>query len=391
MYPTSLIPQSEFPQLTDSTRCYLDYAATSPVHSSVLTAIQENLMHRGAAGRGSSQESLHASSVIDDARSTIANFLSCPIDQVSFTHGATHASQLLAHSLAHTLGPDSTLAYQIWDHHSTLVPWMAHAHEAKATIRPYEPSSPVTHLVTSHASNVTGEHCDIQAMASSVRQRNPDAIIILDVSQTVLSHQLQPTTWGIDALFWSAHKHHGPNGIGTLWTSPRLRGILDLAVIGGGGAVQGINDNMIPEHVAFPAALEAGSMNQEAIAGFAASIKLLMRTPFQDRHAHLAAAADDLANRLHSIPDITVLHHPGSSIVSIAHAIVHPHDLAEVLDSQGIVVRAGQHCASLLHAAHNLPATLRFSAGLPTCASDIDTAISATTAALTKLMSYYGS
>jgi cysteine desulfurase / selenocysteine lyase len=365
---------------------YLDNAATTPVPQTVIDAMQQALINRGSVGRGLYPTSIAATEHVERIRTAVTDLLQKKPKQVAFTHGATHASHLLLSALRHEFSESTHLGVLATDHHSTVGPWSHSVLSAKGTVSLFDPSQVYTHVIISHGSNVTGAVSDLALISNQVRKHNPDALIIIDGSQTIAHLKIDPTEWGIDGFFWSAHKHFGPNGIGALWYSDRLEQRLSLQAIGGGGATIRVDpQTFIAQPSATPHSLEAGSPNYEALCGFEAALQVMQSLPQTD-----PSLCRDAHTLLGQIPGITLISSPNNlGIITLYHDRIHAHDIAEHLANNHIAVRAGQHCASIIHAQANTPATVRISIAPFTTRAEIEQTVATITGYLQSLASYH--
>lgn len=363
---------------------YLDSAATAQmlcVSHDAMTLLEQGL--RANVRRGSNRLVERSDELYEQSRLTIARFLGTSGEQVVFTSGATAALNLLAHSFSEQLGAGDEIVVSELEHHSNFVPWQQAARRSGASLNCWPVTadgvldmSVIDRVITTNTrviavtqvSNVTGLATDLAPIAR--RARAVGAVLVVDAAQGV-PHGL--VAEHADFLVFSGHKVFGPTGIGVLAGRHDGLKMLQPASFGGGMvAGVGLSDSSWAD---LPWRLEAGTPPFSQALGLAAAIEWL-----RDAHACggleavrrlTRVALDELLN----IPGISVIGPPDQDrlgIISFTVAGVHAHDVAQVLDDNGVWVRAGQMCAQPLMWALGLGSVVRVSFGPYNTRADVD-------------------
>ncbi|HSI20121.1 MAG TPA: cysteine desulfurase [Verrucomicrobiae bacterium] len=360
---------------------YLDSAATTQKPREVIERVAQYYVQECApVGRSLYEAGVAATSAIATIRQLAWHFFDAPEEsEVIFTSGATESLNLLAHGIAHTLQEGDEIILSESEHHANIVPWQEMVKTCGARIlfirnlengqidleQLGESLSERTRVVSlSLVSNVFGTLLPVGEIQNLLGKQGRRPWFFLDASQAAAHLPLSLRTLGCDALVLSAHKMYGPSGVGLLWgRTPLLEQLAPYRT--GGGMISKVS---LPEtsYAALPERLEAGSPNTEGILGFGAALSYLERIGMEAVRTHTEEVSTVLRAALEKVPGVSILGdpHPSSGIISISHEKVHPHDLAQFLADKHICVRAGHQCAQPLHAARNLPGSLRVSVGL---------------------------
>lgn len=353
---------------------YLDNAATTQKPLAVLDAIQ-NYYRTGNANvhRGAHFLSDRATNQFEHARHTLANFLHAPEQShIIWTKGATEAINMVAYGLEHILTKGDEILITSLEHHANLVPWQQLAFRTGARLRVVPLTSSgaweeeFTHYFTdrtrifaaTHISNAIGTRTPLQTMLNLAKQQG--AFTLVDGAQAVAHYPVNVTELDCDFYVFSGHKMYGPTGIGVLYGKQHALEVL-IPYQTGGEMVRHVS-HQATEFNVLPYRLEAGTPNIEGVIGLATACDFLSA---QNRPALLAwehALAHHVYTRLHKEGGID-LHSPenGTTLVSLSVPNVHLIDLNAYLDSQGVAVRAGSHCAHPLMAQLGVSGTLRAS------------------------------
>ena len=363
----TLAPRSDFPLLAASPGLtYLDSAATSQKPRVVLDAIQAYYEHDNAnPHRGAYALSVRATHRYHEARARIAQFIGAQADPdaVLFTRGTTEALNLVARSWgeANVVGGDRIIVTRM-EHHGCFVPFQQLAKRKGAEFCIVELTSTgeldLTHLrsllserakvvALPHVSNVLGTInpvAEIVAMAHAVGAR-----VVCDGAQAVPHLPVDVAALGVDFYAFSGHKMGGPMGSGVLWGRRTLLDAMPPWQMGG-DMIESVGDQETTWNVV-PHRFEAGTPNVEAAVGLAAASDWLLSIGMERVRAHEVALVRLMLERLSAIEGVKVYGPPAerrSGAVSFSVEGVHPHDVSQFLDSQGICVRAGHHCAQPL-------------------------------------------
>jgi cysteine desulfurase/selenocysteine lyase len=371
---------------------YLDSAATSQKPRAVLDAMREFYEtsnanpHRGAYALSvAATESYHA------AREKVARFFGvADTDRLIFTRGTTESLNLVASTWgrANLTRGDEVIVTRL-EHHANFVPWQRIAAERNATFRIAEITddgrldlddlrrlvTPRTKVVAvTHVSNALGTIVPLPDVIDIVRgQAAPDAIIVVDGAQSAPHLSVALDALDVDFYAFSGHKMLGPTGIGGLIGRRALLEAMPPYQTGG-DMIEFVGDERTTWNV-IPHKFEAGTPNTGDAVGLAAAVDYLssMGMPTVRRHEQALTAV--ASERLAAIPGIRVFGPPPaerSGVVSFTVADVHPHDLATILDQDGVCVRAGQHCAQPLLRRLGVGATARASFYVYNDAADVE-------------------
>jgi cysteine desulfurase/selenocysteine lyase len=373
---------------------YLDSAATSQRPRQVLDAEREFVETRNAAvHRGAHTLATEATDAYEAARATIARFVGVPADEVVFTKNATEGLNLVAHSLLATsldasagrppevpgadrlaLGPGDEVVVTEAEHHANLLPWQQLCRRTGATLRWYgatpegrvDPTSlrlgPRTRVVAvTHQSNVTGDRPPVTEISRSARAVG--ALVVLDACQSVPHVPVDLAALDVDLAVFSGHKMLGPTGIGVLYGRREVLATMP-PFLTGGSMIEAVTLER-STFAAPPQRFEAGVPMTSQAVGLAAACDYLssigMAAVADHEEALTAAALAALA----AVPGVrivgpTTTADRGGTVAFVLDG-VHAHDVGEVLDSVGVEVRVGHHCARPLHAALGVPASVRAS------------------------------
>lgn len=387
----TLVPRGDFPLLAgDPALHYLDSAASAQKASAVLAAVRDYYEtsyanpHRGAYALSvAATERYHA------ARATVARFVgAADAETVVFTRGTTEALNLLATAWGrHAVAPGDEVVVTRMDHHANFVPWQQLALGVGAAFRIAELTpdgrldldhlaallGPRTRVVAfPHVSNVLGTVNPVREIAALVRERC-DALVVCDGAQGVPHLPVAFDALGVDAYAFSGHKLGAPMGIGALVARrPLLEGIPPYQF--GGDMVDVVGDERTT-WAPLPHRLEAGTPNAAGAVGLAAAIDYLDGIGMDRVLAHERALVRAAYARLRELPGVTVYGPPPakrSGVIAFTLADVHPHDLATVLDTHRVCIRAGHHCAQPLHRQLDVAATARASFYVYNDMDDVD-------------------
>jgi cysteine desulfurase/selenocysteine lyase len=399
----SLVPRSDFPLLTaHSSLCYLDSAATSQKPCVVIDAISHYYGTVNAnPHRGAYALSAAATEVYQHSRDAIAAFLGvADPDTLIFTRGTTESLNLVATAWgrANVKAGDRVVVTRM-EHHANFVPWQQLCLAVGAEFRIAELTplgeidmpalaaliTPNTKVVAfAHVSNALGTINDVGAIVRLARAVG--AIAVCDGAQAVPHIAVNFDSLGVDFYAFSGHKMLGPMGIGGLISSRALLEQMPPYQMGG-DMIASVGDTHTTWNV-LPHKFEAGTPNVEGAVGLAAAVGYLSDVGLERIHSHETSLVALAMKLLAELPGVTVLGPPGgrrSGVVAFTVDGVHPHDLSQLLDAEGIAVRAGHHCAQPLMRASGLPATTRASFYLYNSEADVKELIAAVEKANKKL------
>lgn len=371
--------RQDFVLLQNTDRVYFDNAATSQKPKCVIDAVQEFYEKYNAnVLRGLYPLSVEATERYENARKTVQRFIhaACP-EEIIFTRNATESMNLVAYSygMANLKAGDEILI-SILEHHSNILPWqmVSRATGAKLVFLECEPDGTIpkekmdeafsehTKLVAvTQVSNVLGCVNDIPELVK--RARACGAVILMDAAQSAPHMPIDVQKLDVDFVAFSGHKMLAPMGIGVLYGKQELLEKMP-PFLTGGEMIETVSryDAVYAE---LPHKFEAGTVNAGGAVGLAAAIDYLESYGMDTLHAVEQELTAYLFRGMNAIPHVHVLgsqregNHTG--IVSFTVDQVHPHDISEVLSSDGMDIRAGHHCAQPLHDHLGIHSTARAS------------------------------
>jgi cysteine desulfurase/selenocysteine lyase len=358
-FPILSVPENE------KRLIYLDNAATSFKPLSVLKAVDDYYRmdnanpHRGVYTLGVRSTDIH-----ENARLTAARFVNASPEEIIFTQNATEALNLVAYSYGmEFLKEGDEILISVAEHHSNLVPWQRVAkHTGSRLVYLYpgpdgriteeeldQKINPRTRLIAiAHVSNVLGTEAPVKSIVE--RARLQGTVVVLDCAQSVSHMPVDVKELDVDFAAFSGHKMYAPMGIGVLYGKKEL---LDKMppFLSGGDMIANVHEQT-STYAEVPRRFEAGTRNVGGEAGLAAAIEYINSIGWETIRTHEKALMDQALKGLNALPYITVYGSTNSSdrhgVISFNVDGVHPHDTATILDSEGIAVRAGHHCAQPL-------------------------------------------
>jgi cysteine desulfurase/selenocysteine lyase len=368
---------------------YLDSANTSQKPRQVLDAMAEHYeRHNANVARSVHTLGTESTAAYEGARAKVAAFIGATSpDEVVFVKNATEALNLVAHSFGQRLGPGDEIVVSELEHHSNIVPWQLLCERTGATLRWFgltdegrldlstldELVNARTRLVSvAHVSNTLGTINEVAPIVA--RAHAVGALVMLDGSQAVPHLPVDVAALGIDLLAFTGHKMLGPTGIGVLWgRAPVLAELPPF--LGGGSMVETVTmakTTFLPP----PARFEAGTPPIAEAVGLGAAVDYLSALGMEAVAAHerhLTAYALDAMSTVDGLrifgPTVPV---DRGGTLSFELAGVHPHDVGQILDSVGVQVRVGHHCARPTCVRFGVPAMTRASVHVYTTTEEID-------------------
>jgi len=387
--------RADFPILSREIRghplVYLDNAATAQKPAAVIAAI-EHYYQTGNANvhRGVHALSQEATLEYERVRALAAKFLGAgSAANIVFTSGTTGALNLVAQSYGGSvLRPGDEILVTEMEHHSNLVPWQLIAERTGAVLKaiPVTESGgldlgelerllgPRTRIVAvTHASNVIGAINPINAIAAMAHEAG--AVVVVDGAQS--APHLRVDLGAIDCDFFacSGHKLYGPTGIGLLYGKPELLEAMPPWQ-GGGGMIREVQIGR-STYAPPPERFEAGTPPIAEVVGLGAALDYVSRWDWEALVAYEQDIVAEAGRKLAGVPGLRILGEGADrvSVLSLVLDGIHPHDAGTVLDTLGIAVRAGHHCAQPLMRRFGVTATLRASFGAYNTHQEIDTLV----------------
>lgn len=372
---------------------YLDNGATSQKPAAVLNELQRFFCETNAnIHRGVHLLSVTSTEAYDEARRTVAQSLGCPDPRAFvFVRGTTEAVNLVASSWgSQNLRPGDEILLTLMEHHANIVPWQFAARRTGAVIRAVQVTpdglldledfqrklTPRTKLAAfTHVSNVLGTINPVDQLCRLCRAQG--TAIFIDGAQRLPHGPFDLSALDCDFYAFSGHKMFGPDGIGVLYGRPSVLESMP-PYQGGGDMVERVS----LEESTFkspPERFEAGTPPISGAIGLGAAFRFLSSVDWHQAHLHETALLAAATASLQEIPGIRVQGTvPGKApILSFTLEGVHPHDLGTILDTEGVAIRAGHHCAQPLLRHLGVPATARASFALYNTFSEVEQLVKA--------------
>jgi len=373
---------------------YLDSANTSQKPQVVIDAMVDHLeRHNANVARAMHQLGAESSAAFEAARDTVAAFVNAPSrDEIIFTKNASEAINLVANTLAWARGPlavgegDEVVITEM-EHHSNIVPWQLLTERKGATLRWFGLTddgqldlSNIDELINERTkvvsltwvSNMLGT---VNPVAEIARQAHEvGAIVVVDGAQAVPQMPVDVRAVDADFLVFTGHKVTGPTGIGVLWGRREL--LEQLPPFLGGGEMISTVAMERSTYAGIPHKFEAGTPPIVEAVGLGAALDYLSAVGMHNVRSHEEAVTGYALDRLAGIGGLSVLGPLSAELrggaISFELDGVHPHDVAQVLDSRGIAVRAGHHCAKPAHKRFGVQSSTRMSSYLYTTPAEVD-------------------
>ena len=373
---------------------YLDSANTSQKPQVVIDAMVDHLeRHNANVARAMHQLGAESSAAFEAARDTVAAFVNAPSrDEIIFTKNASEAINLVANTLAWARGPlavgegDEVVITEM-EHHSNIVPWQLLTERKGATLRWFGLTddgqldlSNIDELINERTkvvsltwvSNMLGTVNPVAEIAR--RAHEVGAIVVVDGAQAVPQMPVDVRAVDADFLVFTGHKVTGPTGIGVLWGRREL--LEQLPPFLGGGEMISTVAMERSTYAGIPHKFEAGTPPIVEAVGLGAALDYLSAVGMHNVRAHEEAVTGYALDRLAGIGGLSVLGPLSAELrggaISFELDGVHPHDVAQVLDSRGIAVRAGHHCAKPAHKRFGVQSSTRMSSYLYTTPAEVD-------------------
>ena len=367
---------------------YLDSAATSQRPKSVIDAVTNFCEKENAnISRGLYTLAAKATEKYEDARKVVAEFIGAEKNEVVFTKNTTESINLLSYTIKSIFpnGKNEILLTEM-EHHSNLIPWQQLAKRRNMKLRFVKIKSDFTLdmndlknklsdktaiLSITYVSNVLGTINPIKEIVKLAKSKG--AITIVDAAQAIQSLPVNVKEIGCDFLVFSSHKMLGPMGIGVLYGRRELLEKLPPFNFGGGMIKKVTLEDA--EWADVPQRFEAGTQNIAEAVGLAEAIRYIKKIGMENIQNWEKELLRYVLKKLKEVPGIKT-YNPGAnnsvSIISFNLSRVHPHDVAELLNKDGIAIRAGHHCAMPLMAALKVPGTCRVSFYIYNTFEDVD-------------------
>ncbi len=369
---------------------YLDSSASSQTPQSVIDAMNGYYTEfRSNIDRGTGKLSSRATNTFEEARALTAKFINCSPEEIIFTHGSTDAANIVVRMLAQKLrlGPGDRIVTTIADHHSNLLPLQILAKETGAELvfagltpnndLDYEEAENLINQKTKIvsvplASNVLGTVFDVGRLAHKAFRSG--ALVLVDATAAAGHIRIDVKELSADALYFGAHKMCGPTGVGVLYVRKELLEKMEPVTYGGGAIMHVTKDDVTWRKDV--KRFEPGTPNIAGVIGFGEALRYLESLGINIIKTYLQDIVKYAIDELKKIPGVILYaeQDPRNNVGIVSFTVkgIHPHDLAEILSRDGIVIRTGHHCAEPLMEALGQTALARASFYLYNNREDVD-------------------
>ena len=379
---------------------YLDSGATSQKPWAVINAESDFYSkHNAAVHRGAHQLAEEATDAYEGARAIVAEFLGAQDNEIIFTKSATESINAVAYAMGNAepgnrfaLTASDSIVVTEMEHHANLIPWQQLAKRTGAQLKWFKVNqdsrldlSNIDQVITAdtkvvaltHQSNVLGTINPLDAIVK--RAHEVGAVVVLDACQSVPHMRVNVVELDVDFLAFSGHKSVGPTGVGILWGKSELLSELP-PFLTGGSMVTAVTMESATWAEA-PQKFEAGVPNMAQAVGLGAALNYLSNIGMDAIAEHERYLTGYALDKLLQIPGLRIVG-PQDNVdrgaaLSFTIKDIHPHDVGQYVDSQGIAVRTGHHCAWPLTKIMNVPATTRASFYLYNDEQDVDALVEA--------------
>lgn len=386
--------RKEFPTLHQEVNgkylAYLDNAATSQKPKKVLDAVEQYYRKDNAnVHRGIHELSRRATLAYEGAREKVASWLgAADASEIIWTRGTTESINLVAATWAvDVLQKGDEILLTTMEHHSNIVPWQLAARRTGARLRYLEMDdegrlrledldevlTDRTRLVAlTQVSNALGTINSLEPVVTAAHEKG--ALVLVDGAQAVPHMKVDVGALGVDFYAFSSHKMCGPTGIGALWARKEL--LEEMSPYQGGGEMISVVERDMSTWASVPHKFEAGTPNIAGAVGAAAAAEFLEEVGYESIQAHERMLLNHALERLQELPGLKIFGPEDpilrSGVISFALGDAHPHDIATILDSEGVAIRAGHHCAQLVMKHLGVAATTRASFSMYNTTDDVD-------------------
>lgn len=380
----------DFPLIENKKITYLDSGATTQKPIQVINAIEEFYKNYNAnPHRGAYSLSMEATEIYENTRTKIAKFINAKHrEEIIFSKNATESLNLIAYSYGlEKLHKDDEIVISIMEHHSNLVPWQKVANKTGAKLNymyinddfelsDEEIESKITDKTKivgiTHVSNVLGTINNIEKIIKYAHKKG--AIVVVDASQSIPHMKIDVQNLDADFLVFSAHKMLAPLGLGILYGKKEILNDMTPFLMGG-DMIEYVHEQTTT-FAPLPNKFEAGTQNVEAVIGLGAAIDYIENIGYDKINQIEKEVVDYAREELSKLDFITLYLTPNnknhSSVISFNIKGIHPHDVASILDSCGVCVRSGNHCAQPLMRFLGIDSTCRASFYLYNTKEDVD-------------------
>jgi cysteine desulfurase / selenocysteine lyase len=391
--------RKDFPIFTQTIngKClsYLDNASTTQKPEVVIDAISNYYQTNNSNTHRSVHELASRATIqYEHARSVVAKFINAKTEEIIFTSGTTDSLNKLALSLRSLINEGDEIILTEMEHHSNLIPWQQIAKEKNTTIKwipingdfrldltvlPKLITKKTKIISLTHISNVLGTINPVKEIISKVKELNPNIITVIDAAQSVPHMVVDVTDLNCDFLAFSGHKALGPMGVGVLYGKLELLKKINPSYFGGGMVLELTKENSAWNDL--PYKFEAGTPNVAGAVGLATALNYLNEITKGNVEKQMRDLTDYGLKKLQKISNLTLLGPKNSKlrapIFSFTIKGMHPHDVSEILNNEGIAVRGGHHCAKVLFNQIGVPSASRASFYIYNSVSEVDNLVEA--------------
>jgi len=389
--------REDFPALNqivnENKLIYFDNAATTQKPQVVIDAIANYYEHDNAnVHRGVHALSARATKQFEDARANIQRFINAKYaHECIFVRGTTEAINLVAQCfVAPRILPDEEILITYMEHHSNIVPWqlMCKKTGAKLKVAPISLKGELLldeyekllernpkFVALSYASNALGTINPVKKMIEMAHAHG--ALVLLDGAQATAHLPIDVQDLGCDFYAFSSHKMYGPTGIGVLWGKENL--LDDMPPYQGGGEMITSVSFEATEYAPLPFKFEAGTPNISGVIGLNATLNYLATLDMDAIFAYEKYLLEYATNAINSLKGFNIIGTAKDKvpIISFVHGNIHSHDIGTILDSEGIAIRSGHHCAMPLMDFYEISGTNRISLSFYNTVQEIDICVDA--------------
>ena len=384
--------KSQFPifskKINGKPLVYLDSSNSSQKPMSVINSLNNFYKNEFSnIGRSIHSLAVNATNKFEETRVSVKNFINAKFkEEIIFTKNATEAINLVATTFGQqNIKEGDEIIITELEHHSNYVPWHFLRENKKAIIK-FAPinndgdiiieelqkliTSKTKIIAVTHLSNVTGTIVPIKEIVEMARKKNIP--VLVDGCQSAPHIKVDVSDLDCDFYAFSGHKVYGPTGVGILYAKRKWLEKLP-PYIGGGAMISEVKKNKIT-YASSPEKYEAGTMPTAEVITFNESIKFMETIGINNLMKHEKEITDYALESLKKINSVKIIGNPKNKAGVISFIIkgIHPHDIATILDEDGVAIRAGHHCCQIFHEKMNLTATARASIGVYNTKDDID-------------------
>ena len=384
--------KTEFPifqqKIKDKPLVYLDSANSSQKPKQVIDRLSSFYQTEYSnIGRSVHSLAVKATNRFEETRDIVKNYINAKHrEEIIFTKGATESINLVASSFGESfINKDDEIIVSELEHHSNYVPWHFLRKKKGAIIKFAQVNingeieiDEIKKLITNktkiiaitHLSNVTGAIVPIKKIVDLVKSKN--IAVLVDGTQGAPHLQIDMQELGCDFYAISCHKMYGPNGLGILYAKKKWEDILP-PYQGGGGMINEVKKDEIT-FADSPTKFEAGTLQTAEVVAFSESINFIKKLGIKNILNHESEILEYGLEKLKKNNSVNIIGDPKErgSIICFTIKGIHPHDIATILDDDGVAIRAGHHCCQIFHDKIGVAATARASIGVYNTKEDMD-------------------